>query len=99
MSEQTHFFADDFMHHIELKDRTTVGERAKFLYGKFTYDTALPERWLKHFSAVVDEPRAVVSSQFVWIYPPSSIFGQPAPLTIEACKLLALYEQRTDANV
>ncbi|MHA1805938.1 MAG: hypothetical protein ACTSX2_00015 [Candidatus Thorarchaeota archaeon] len=85
--------ADSFAEHIKSKDMTSVDKRARFLYGNlFTYDTALPDRWLKHFSKVVDVPRSEVKSQFVWIYPHKSIFGQAAPLTLDACKLLALYE-------
>lgn len=84
------FTADDFKKYLKL-NAPTKGEIAEKLYGNLTYDIALPNGFISEmveFNHTVPE----ITLSFVWIYPPGSTFGEPAPLTLKACDWLKQYQ-------
>lgn len=86
-------FSDDFFNHITQKLDKTKGQMAKELYGGYTYDLALPQGWVDKFARITGQPSWKVPGFFVWLYIGGGpITGQPAPLTLDACKWLKSYE-------
>lgn len=81
--------SSDFQMHIESKDRITTGQRAKHLYGQYTYDHALPQSFINEMNDMGFED---IGAYFVWLYFDHSIMGIPAPLNLEACEMLKEYE-------
>ena len=77
----------DFRHHLKVKSSISKNERAKQLYGPYTFDCALPVGWLDRASQILDKPAWNISESFVWLYLANED-GQPAPLTLEACDWL-----------
>ena len=81
----------------------TVGEAAK-ANGITTFDTALPQSWVNDVEQVTGiypvggefEGEPV---WFVWSYDGAKNWGNPAPLTEGAVKLLALYEDKLRSRI
>jgi hypothetical protein len=67
----------------------TVGEAA-VMCGYTVYDCALPQPWVDH---VFELTGTYPVGMFVWCYDTAKNFGEPAPLTPDAAKLLRSYEQ------
>jgi len=65
-------------------------EAALLMSGGNSFDLALPEVWLRYWTG--DEYRTVRDGT-VWIYPSSSLQGEPLPLTEKAAHLIAAREQ------
>lgn len=64
---------------------TTVTELANQIYPNLVYDTALPIDWVRLCTTRGFNP----VGQVIWGYPLRSLWGQPYPLTQEACLALA----------
>ena len=85
--------SSDWKQHIELQDRVTKHQRANKLYGQYTFDTALPQNWVKDMICMTGHTHGEIVSQFVWLYFDHDAFGQPAPLTLEGCEMLRIARQ------
>ena len=88
--------SSNFKMHIESKDRITKQERANHLYSQYTFDTALPQDWVNSVVIQTGRTHEEVVSQFVWLYFDHSSFGQPAPLSLDACDTLFTFEESQD---
>ena len=85
--------AGDFKANMEIKDQLTKEQRVKQLYPDyFTIDYALPIDWIKMVVNTLDVSYEDVTCNFVWLYPPKNHFGQPAPLSLQACGWLITLE-------
>lgn len=85
--------SQDFKRHIEYKDRITKHARAKYLYGQYTFDTALPQAWVENVKLATGYSHSEIVSEFVWLYFKYNPMGMPAPLSMKGCDILEEYER------
>lgn len=55
-------------------------ELAEQRYPGMTFDCALPQDWVDSLKAGFSD---LVIGHFVWLYPEGSVFGIPAPVTVQ----------------
>lgn len=69
-----------------VKTAQSVGDLAEEIYGSkgITFDYALPQKWVD----LAERNGFDVRSNFVWIYPKGSLFGQPGPITAKGVEMV-----------
>lgn len=88
--------ASTFKAHIKMKESYTKQERAKFLYGFYTFDCSLPQHWVDYAGQALkcqDADIIDICPHFVWLYLGNDHFGQPAPLNLKGCEILERLEE------
>lgn len=85
----------DFRSHIEsvLNQRESKLVRGKRLYPHTDFDCSLPQDWVNRVSQVTRIDSTLIIPHFVWGYPNKSVFGEPFPLSLKGCDILALLEK------
>jgi len=84
--------ASNFKAHVVMKDNQSKGDRAKFLYGSYTFDCSLPNNWVQETSNKLNIPIYDVTCNFIWLYLGNDSNGQPAPLNLKGCDMLERLE-------
>lgn len=83
--------SDSFKMHIESKDNQSKADRAKFLYGNYTFDCALPQNWITNTIEKTGQMYEDIVNGFVWGYIGKDYEG-PLPLNLKACDILKQLE-------